>query len=376
MHFTNIKKYIKPIYSMGVRILVPLCLPFVSKKVDIVPIKEARKILEQYSPDSHGTIDANNKITPDYDLHIIVPCYNVEKYVIKCLKSIFSQKTKYSFFVSIINDGSTDNTLPLIKNYLATLPAKQQTYFELINQKNKGLSGARNTGLSHIRGKYIMFVDSDDLLSENAIDNLLSIAYNKKIEIVVGAHVNIDMRGEMLFKSKPRFHGFACGKIFKSEIFRNLKFPEGYWFEDTMIACYIYPKYKQKYLIEDIVYQYRTNPNGIMSSSKRQIKSIDAFYLYTYLFDRMYKDKILYDLENIKTILNHIALAYTRTVHLQESIKKAGFILFVGILSSYDFFNNTKGIKGMPWKYRKMYQALSSNDFGTYAFLSKYWRFI
>lgn len=116
-------------------------------------------------------------------MSIIIPCYNVEKYVRECIESVLNQKTQFKYEVILINDGSQDNTLNILKEY------EDRDNVVLIDQKNKGFSGARNTGLQYVQGEYLMFVDSDDRLAENAIENLLSVAYKENYEIVEGRYV-------------------------------------------------------------------------------------------------------------------------------------------------------------------------------------------
>ena len=78
----------------------------------------AREILQNYSPKPIGTCRANNKVAIDYDLQIIVPCYNVEKYIRQCLDSILKQRTNYRVLISIVNDGSTDGTADILQQLL------------------------------------------------------------------------------------------------------------------------------------------------------------------------------------------------------------------------------------------------------------------
>ena len=99
-----------------------------------------------------------NTIRKEYDLMIIVPVYNVENYLRECLDSILSQKTQYSFCVVAVEDGSTDGSAAILKEY------ESHDHVRVIYQENKGLSGARNTAMKEIVGDYVYFLDSDDRL--------------------------------------------------------------------------------------------------------------------------------------------------------------------------------------------------------------------
>ena len=113
---------------------------------------EARKYLQEISPKPKGTCYTKNKLAIQYDLHIIIPAYNAEKYIKECLKSVFIQVSEYSVLATVVNDGSTDQTSIILEN-LKKLYKGNQIDIEIINQDNKGYSGARNTALSFIRGK-------------------------------------------------------------------------------------------------------------------------------------------------------------------------------------------------------------------------------
>ena len=94
-------------------------------------------------------------------ISIIVPCYNVEKYLPECLDSLLNQTFKY-FEIICVNDGSNDSTLSILEKY-----SKKDSRIKIISQKNKGLSGARNTGIDAAKGDYIAFLDSDDWVDNN-----------------------------------------------------------------------------------------------------------------------------------------------------------------------------------------------------------------
>lgn len=111
-------------------------------------------------------------------LSIIIPIYNVESYLKRCLDSIVNQNSN-NIEVIMINDGSTDNGPIIAEQY-----SRQYENFYLINQENKGLSGARNTGISASKGDYLWFVDSDDYIANDAVDKILDAIEVSKADII------------------------------------------------------------------------------------------------------------------------------------------------------------------------------------------------
>ena len=113
-------------------------------------------------------------------LSIIVPVYNVEKYVRPCIESIFKQGLDEDCFeVIIINDGTQDNSMEVIQDII-----EAHQNITVINQENQGLSVARNNGIEKATGEYLMFVDSDDLLIPNSVEHLLEVAIKEKPDLV------------------------------------------------------------------------------------------------------------------------------------------------------------------------------------------------
>ena len=112
------------------------------------------------------------------DLTIIIPVFNVEKYIEKCFNSI-QLVNDFSLEIIFINDGSTDSSLEIIENI-----ALKNTCVRVISQSNLGLSGARNTGIDNANGNYILFLDSDDWLNFKVIENLLPLAIKNDLELL------------------------------------------------------------------------------------------------------------------------------------------------------------------------------------------------
>ena len=114
-------------------------------------------------------------------LSIIIPVYNVEKYIRSCLISIFNQGLDYEQFeVIIVNDGTTDGSLEVIKDIIDS-----HSNICVIEQTNQGMSIARNNGLRRAKGKYVMFVDSDDLLVEKSLPSLLEKTLESSVDMSI-----------------------------------------------------------------------------------------------------------------------------------------------------------------------------------------------
>ena len=234
-------------------------------------------------------------MNPQYDLQIIIPAYNAEKYIEKCLNSILSQKTQYTYVITVIDDGSTDKTSQILSKYL------DDEHVDIISQSNKGFSGARNRGLMNLVGHYLMFVDSDDWICEDAIEKLMNKSVEWNADIVEGSVLFVDDNGRTLSR---KHHFSSCGntdyaealwgqpwgKVIRAAVFENLCFPEGFWYEDSIFEYCIYPFWKKKYTIESDVYAYRHNLNGITYKSRGNVKSIDHYWIMLYLWDWI-KDK-------------------------------------------------------------------------------------
>lgn len=172
---------------------------------------QASQILTAFAPDPSTSCMANNVLNQQYDLQIIVPAYNVDKYVAECLESILNQKTHYSYLVTVVNYGSTDKTPEILRSYQIKYPERM----EVINQENRGFSGARNTALKVLKGRYITFLDSDDVSPENAIEALLDKADGK--DIIQGRWYTFEHLGGV------RRRKFINSRVILGESFLRLK---------------------------------------------------------------------------------------------------------------------------------------------------------
>lgn len=343
------------------------------KKIDLPSVIESQAILDKYRKHENNRCGANNVIgEKKYDLTIIVPVYNVEGYIEYCLDSIFNQNTKYRYLVKAVDDGSTDNTAEILEKY------SHVQNLEIIRKPNGGLSSARNAGIKKLNSTYVLFVDSDDILLPESIDKLCSFAFKNNLDIVEGGYNNFNNDGVI----DSRVHdnkiildnymsgglfGFSWGKLYRSELFRGIKFNESYLFEDTIGIYILYPLAKRIGHISDITYGYRRNPNGIMQSLKNTTKGIDSYLITAQLLDDIEYYKLPVDKQYLYDItLSQIVTNYQRTKFLKADIQKSIFVLSCNLLRKYFV-----GYKASDDKYKDLEASLKDENYRLYELFCK-----
>ena len=211
-------------------------------------------------------------------LSIIIPIYNVEKYLSKCLDSLIHQTYK-NLEIICVNDGSTDRSAQIIKNY-----ALKDKRIKFVTQTNAGQSVARNTGLKIAKGKYITFVDSDDYLNLETYSLCMNL-FDLNIDAVLFS-INVisnpdaikwdsddyyyQVHQKNLIKVSPQIlfneNVSPCNKIYKMDIIRknNLQFPEGLIYEDAEFYWKYMSFVKKVYFIQNPLYNYVRRSNSTM----------------------------------------------------------------------------------------------------------------
>lgn len=225
-----------------------------------------------------------------FDLSIIIPVYNSEKYLEKCLDSICNQKTKYKYQIICVNDGSTDSSLEILNEY-----QKRYGDIYIITQKNGGISNARNNGICAASGLYLGFIDNDDWVTEDYVEKLLDRAYKTGADIVKCNHVNYsaesnsvtgvirhdDASIQQFGLNIMEFKGYIWGGIIKKSLFADIRFPEGYWYEDIMMRFTLMRIAKRFEFIDENLYFYylhKTNSSKTLWK-KDDLKTLDFYYL-------------------------------------------------------------------------------------------------
>lgn len=216
-----------------------------------------------------------------------MPVFQTGKYVEKCILSIINQTYK-NLELIIVDDGSTDNSSAICEKY-----ANIDSRIKLIRQRNKGLSGARNTGIDAAKGDFISFIDSDDYIEIQMMDKLYSniIKYdsdicccgvnmlyednNKEKKFVPNVGV---FSGEAaafnLFSDRSLSYAIVCNKLFKKSLFDNIRFKEKVNFEDEDIIHKLYLNSKKIVFIADCLYCYVKRGDSITLSYNPK-KNID-----------------------------------------------------------------------------------------------------
>ena len=237
-------------------------------------------------------------------ISIIVPIYNVENYLRQCLDSIQNQTYK-NFECIMVNDGSTDSSQQIAEEYLT------DSRFRLINQSNKGLSGARNMGISHIREEstFISFVDSDDYVYPNFLETLVEYI-EEDVDIIEGMvehyhngniyyfpqvehyKVILETVAEKLEKlALERIRNGIFPKLIRRELLNDNFFPEGWLFEDLAVVPELVTNSTKWVKIQETVYTYRIRDNSIITSSFSE-KDLVIFKIFE-KFDCFFKNESL-----------------------------------------------------------------------------------
>ena len=253
-------------------------------------------------------------------ISVIVPVYNTQNYLKECIDSVLNQSFK-DFELICINDGSTDNSLNILKDYEI-----KDARVKVISQENRGLGASRNLGLKLAQGEYVLFLDSDDYLSLDALEKLHHHAYVNDLDLVLFKIMNFnyktrkeshteyfDMKflkeivGDEIFnwtRVKNRIFDIsvtATSKLFKRDLISDVEFPEGLLFEDNLFFTKVIFNAKSIYFYDEYFYYRRIRPDSITNSYHSKfsdciiiydriieyVKSINKYYEFSnQIFDK------------------------------------------------------------------------------------------
>lgn len=227
-------------------------------------------------------------------ISIIVPVYNVERYLPECLDSLLGQ-TYRELEIILVDDGSGDASGRICDAY-----GERDSRIRVIHQQNQGLSKARNHGLDIATGAYIAFVDSDDYVAEDMMEKMLSALRGAEADMVLCNFKQVDEAGNIFQKPtsirnevvKPRAllnrlseergwtYVVVWNRLYRKKVWEALRFPEDRIHEDEWVALSVYLACEKIALISDAYYYYRVNRNSIMAQSQNiaHLDGLEAVY--------------------------------------------------------------------------------------------------
>lgn len=272
-------------------------------------------------------------------LSVIIPVYNTEQYLKKCLDSVIlaCKKLSKNSEILVINDGSTGNTDEIMSFYLQN----NQDLIKYYKKENSGIANTRNFGIENAKGQYITFVDSDDYVDENYYNDAFSIINKNDIDVIIYDIETIE--NDKFYRTHAKNSKIIddkwgcidisimpspCNKIMKKELFHNLKYPEGYPYEDLATTLIILLKAKSIKYVPKAYYKYTIRNNSIMHKEfdEKNFKIIDVLKILFYRIDEL-KDISQDDKLRAKNSVYYDRLYFELLEPLQKQEKKSKYRL-------------------------------------------------
>lgn len=240
-----------------------------------------------------------------YKLSVIVPIYNVDKYLQKCINSILSNNYD-NLEVILVDDGSTDKSHKICSDL-----QEKNKCIKIITKENGGLSSARNAGLEIASGDYISFIDSDDFVDKSMFAEMMKAIVNAKADLVQCCYKRVYLNNRVENSKDNRIYEILEGenikrgffidkkidvmvwnKIFKRECIKNTKFIEGKNNEDNMYMMDIINNLSKVVILPNIYYYYLYRDNSITKQTFN-IKKLDSLNAYHYMIKICEKEKMI-----------------------------------------------------------------------------------
>lgn len=228
-------------------------------------------------------------------ISVIVPIYNIEKYIDKCISSIINQTYK-DLEIILVDDGSSDKSGVICDEY-----ADKDSRIKVLHKENGGLSDARNAGIDIACGEYIGFVDGDDFIHPQMYEFLLNGLVTNDADLILCKHNVVNDQESVTLEKRKNYYVscvvdnekvaelpcsldtdiiVAWNKLYKRELFRNIRYEKGRLHEDQWIAPYLYCEAKKVIILNDKLYYYIKRANSITGNTidfKRRKDIIESF---------------------------------------------------------------------------------------------------
>lgn len=298
-------------------------------------------------------------------LTIIIPVYNVEKYVGRCIESCLKQDlSPKEYEILVVNDGSRDGSIDIVRRY-----ARENENIRIIEQENAGLSAARNHGIKEARGEYLWFVDSDDDINKNVLKTLVDAACNQHLDVLCfdinvyengtltctypnNQNKNLLIYDGMSFISETGMPPSSCVALYKRDylLLNGLFFKEGIVHEDQEFTPRAYCMAKKIAYINVPAYNYWVRSGSIMTSpEKRAKKAKDLLVICDSLY-QFAKKHIEDGSAAYKTMIGKVNFAFSQS--LRNYTKGVSSIAEYKEKPYYPLDISVEGEKRNRWKYR------------------------
>ena len=297
---------------------------------------------------------------------VIVPVYNVEKYIDKCLDSLVNQTLK-DIEIIVVNDGSPDNSQKIIDKYVKKYPNKVKSFIK----ENGGQGSARNLGMEYAKGEYISFVDSDDWIDFDALEKMYDLAKKEKSDIVICDMIDHYPDYEIYhnctkYNSVFEVTPSACNKIFKRSTIKDFNFLSKLWYEDFNFTTKVLFNTDKISNISKGFYHCNCGHVSTMCNNN-SLKNLDIIIIIDDIIKYL-KENNKYDRNIISyLIFDHILITTINRVSVQNSNDKREVISKLisycrDNISDYDsqeFYQNiSRNRKIIAWlNYHKMYSV-------------------
>lgn len=278
---------------------------------------------------------------------VIVPVYNVEQYLNKCLDSLVNQTLK-EMEILVVNDGSPDNSQAIIDEYVDKYPERVRAFCK----ENGGQGSARNMALDYARGEYIGFVDSDDWVELTMYEKMYQKAVDEKAKIVICNTVDhypgYDVYHRQSDVSKFRKCGSVCNKIFARDLIGDIRFPAGLWYEDLCFGMKLLMQTENITYCEEAFY-HAFNREGSTMHNHNARKNLDMLEvmdeIVKFAKEQSLYEQYAYDLEYM--YIEHILITSINRVAEQKNPEKGEIIKKMQhyVLQHYPNFKNDDAFK-------------------------------
>ena len=325
-------------------------------------VEESEKILAELDDGKKYIAFGGGGVTTDtenlVELSIIIPVYNGEKFLKDCINSVLNQRTKYSFEVICVDDGSTDSSFSILQSYA------NDSRIKIIEQENKGISSARNAGLKKAKGKYVMLVDNDDMLAAGTFQLLLDYAIQYNADIVKCGHKIVGKRQYNVIDSAfyvksgrlqeelISYNGYIWGMVIKRKIFQKVRFPEGFWYEDMITRLLVYRLCNGFVYVDRPLYLHRMHSNNASAKvwNAQNTKALDQFVLAKEITEHADFLGLPLDEWVYRLYLSEFGrLLYDRTISLDIKVRQAVFMQCSILLKSIRTKIEIRSLSKFEW---------------------------